>query len=458
MLIHFAGFSQMYLTSQEEIDNYNISNQPTVTESIFIIGEDITNLDSLYSITEIEDFLIIQNTSISNLSGLQNISTIRSFSIVSSPFLSNIDHILHFPVSMTTLNLTGTAMDIIPKFNNLKNINYFTLRSNEELVDISNLEAMEFQNISIKYNTQLSDCAIESVCNNILNFGGVDIVGNMEGCNSREEVLSNCENFEPCDLESAREYSNFDTWSDELLPDEWEGEVDTIQLSDTTLINISKFEPFEGESGHALKLTTYRATWSPFFEGLVSTSFNQPNDFFDISFDYCFEKITEQTFAGRGNLLINNLEIWQTLYNNNSAYVNCSNPKHVILCDIPKGTQPDLMTLTFRNKSISSPVDGALSSAWIIDNLKIEGVPTSTLNVQKQTKDLISVYPNPAWDMLTIDTDSEIETIQIFDLSGKEVMNRSFNNTISIDHLANGIYFIQLKSTSNNCTLKFIKI
>lgn len=58
----------------------------------------------------------------------------------------------------------------------------------------------------------------------------------------------------------------------------------------------------------------------------------------------------------------------------------------------------------------------------------------------------ISIYPNPANDFIYIQTESELDKIQIADLSGKVVMNQKVSNDsrINIANLPKGIYVVTL--------------
>ncbi len=67
----------------------------------------------------------------------------------------------------------------------------------------------------------------------------------------------------------------------------------------------------------------------------------------------------------------------------------------------------------------------------------------------------ISIYPNPAKTMLTIE--NATEDVQIFDITGRVVMNIDNKETnmlqINISHLSKGMYFVKV----GNYTTKFVK-
>lgn len=90
------------------------------------------------------------------------------------------------------------------------------------------------------------------------------------------------------------------------------------------------------------------------------------------------------------------------------------------------------------------------------DFLAIEG---------NEINDKLSLYPNPANDVLNLQIDQSIDlqSIFVFDVSGKLVIeqNLSDNNTLqqqlNISKLQNGIYFLKVNSLQGLTTIKFVK-
>ena len=75
-----------------------------------------------------------------------------------------------------------------------------------------------------------------------------------------------------------------------------------------------------------------------------------------------------------------------------------------------------------------------------------------------------SVYPNPTTDVLYVNALSteSITQAKIYDLSGKQLLNLSFDNhqaqqQIAVEHLASGMYIIELASEKHTQKTKFIK-
>ena len=71
-----------------------------------------------------------------------------------------------------------------------------------------------------------------------------------------------------------------------------------------------------------------------------------------------------------------------------------------------------------------------------------------------------NVYPNPADNVWNIRSNQSINSIQIFDVLGKQVMTLTPNSeTVSIkaSGLTNGIYFVKLSSAIGTKSIKLIK-
>lgn len=71
--------------------------------------------------------------------------------------------------------------------------------------------------------------------------------------------------------------------------------------------------------------------------------------------------------------------------------------------------------------------------------------------------DDIKVFPNPVTDILTINSKSEIENVEIYDMSGKRFSVNLNNNRVIVNNLSAGVYNISIKTKSGIITKKIIK-
>jgi len=83
----------------------------------------------------------------------------------------------------------------------------------------------------------------------------------------------------------------------------------------------------------------------------------------------------------------------------------------------------------------------------------------STLSRDSFDKNAISVYPNPTSGILKIKANPSLTGVNVFDISGKLLISSASNSKeISLQHLQNGIYFVQIQLENGNAsTFKIIK-
>ena len=68
------------------------------------------------------------------------------------------------------------------------------------------------------------------------------------------------------------------------------------------------------------------------------------------------------------------------------------------------------------------------------------------------------IYPNPVGNLLFIKESNVSSTVSIFDISGKMVLNqRIVNNSIDVENLESGIYFLKIETNNSFNTYKFVK-
>lgn len=72
-----------------------------------------------------------------------------------------------------------------------------------------------------------------------------------------------------------------------------------------------------------------------------------------------------------------------------------------------------------------------------------------------------SVFPNPTKDIVNIKTSLTIDTVIVYDLSGKQVKSidgqNLRNNSMDISQLKNGVYFLEVTAKNKSQTIKIIK-
>ena len=83
----------------------------------------------------------------------------------------------------------------------------------------------------------------------------------------------------------------------------------------------------------------------------------------------------------------------------------------------------------------------------------------SGVNIRKtEGQKAVNVYPNPANDKLFVEGLSEFKNVVIVNSLGQEVMQlKTIKSYLSIDQLAQGVYFLKATGKDGLYTQKFIK-
>lgn len=90
--------------------------------------------------------------------------------------------------------------------------------------------------------------------------------------------------------------------------------------------------------------------------------------------------------------------------------------------------------------------------------IALDNVVTSPVNTNEQELENTRVYPNPVFDLLTIEVE-DTASINLFNSIGQQVFNRSINNnvTVNLESLRKGIYYLHIESQGKNNVKKIIK-
>jgi len=243
-------FGNYYFSTQAEIDNFptNYPNCTILEGDVGISGNDITNLngldevssiggylslaynDTLTSLTGLDNLISIggmlyirNNGALANLSALNNLTSIGGDLFITYSYLKSLtglDNVtsigggLEIGSNYALTNLTGLdnltsvggylnfyANDALTSLTGLSNvtsiagpINIYNNDALTSLAGLDNIDADSIYSLTIKGNSHLSTCEVESVCDYLAIPGGnINISNNASGCNSQDEVEAVCE-------------------------------------------------------------------------------------------------------------------------------------------------------------------------------------------------------------------------------------------------------------------------
>ena len=81
----------------------------------------------------------------------------------------------------------------------------------------------------------------------------------------------------------------------------------------------------------------------------------------------------------------------------------------------------------------------------------------TVLSLEDFNASSITLYPNPTTNYITIDTKAIVETVEIYSISGKRVLQTSQTQNISTQQLEKGIYIIKIQTDYGQITKRMIK-
>jgi len=116
------------------------------------------------------------------------------------------------------------------------------------------------------------------------------------------------------------------------------------------------------------------------------------------------------------------------------------------------------------NQNLNAPFfyeDAIDDIAFYTTNLSASQVSTlfSTLSVDDvEFNTTISVFPNPTADILQIKSSQPIESVQLFTMEGKQLLNVQNRATIDISQLKSGMYVLTIKTQKGTIIKKISKI
>ena len=136
------------------------------------------------------------------------------------------------------------------------------------------------------------------------------------------------------------------------------------------------------------------------------------------------------------------------------SLTNCGNNTEVVLYKIDKGahTWPGaFITLGVTNQDVEA-------SEVIWNFFKDKTLSNQTTSLESMISNDISIYPNPSYGEVYIDSEYEIEKYEIISLMGERVKKGTINNSsnyLDISDLLSGTYIILIESNNHTFSKKF---
>ena len=142
-------------------------------------------------------------------------------------------------------------------------------------------------------------------------------------------------------------------------------------------------------------------------------------------------------------------------HNNPFNTLNLANGNNSNFTFVIAGTNPNLTCIEVDDVSYST-------ANWTGTNFQFDPVSSFStdcatfLSLENKENISVNIFPNPASDVITVNTSAQIEEVNVFDTYGNLV--NTFNaSTFSVSHLSAGIYFLTVSTDKGTVQNKFIK-
>jgi hypothetical protein len=166
---------------------------------------------------------------------------------------------------------------------------------------------------------------------------------------------------------------------------------------------------------------------------------------------------TALTFFGCGNNTLASLDLSNNVfltdiycYENLLSSLNIANGTNGIISVFWTYSNPNLTCIQVD--------DAAYSTAnWTDIDAGASFSTNCGVGIDEETNNIsFSIYPNPASDQITIDSEEMIEGITIFNMFG-ELVQRVTSATFSVENLSNGVYVMNIQTANGVVRSRFIK-
>lgn len=107
-----------------------------------------------------------------------------------------------------------------------------------------------------------------------------------------------------------------------------------------------------------------------------------------------------------------------------------------------------------RTNKVRLYVNSTATNIVRLYEIEVYGKQSSSLGVKEFTSNKFTIYPNPTSNSLYVSGINDIESLEIFDLNGRQLIKKADANSVDISELSKGVYFIKLNDKE---IFKFIK-
>ena len=126
-----------------------------------------------------------------------------------------------------------------------------------------------------------------------------------------------------------------------------------------------------------------------------------------------------------------------------------------VLCDVTGAVAPAAGAILGGALNINPLTNSVYVDSIVFDNVVPLALGTADFG---NTKNTISLYPNPAKEVLNISSYNNITKIEVYDMQGRNVVSNNNSSNVNIGALGKGAYIVKVVQENGNIVAKqFIK-
>jgi hypothetical protein len=102
--------------------------------------------------------------------------------------------------------------------------------------------------------------------------------------------------------------------------------------------------------------------------------------------------------------------------------------------------------------------DYQINQVYILNEITITVDGTGVLSTEKINSFEFNTYPNPVSNVLNINSQETIQSVEVFNLLGKKVLStKNVNGSLDVSSLSKSVYILKLTSDNGVSTKRFVK-
>lgn len=439
-LSHLSELNEIYYDIWVQFGEFTIDNNDALTSlnglenlNQFPADLSIINNDALLSISNLKigsDEIIIENNpslqSISNLDFASNNTTVGLFLIKDNSNLSSISSVIGTVFISGQLIIDNSGLSNLSGLENLQmGVGFFSPNEGVILKNNNNLTSLNGLNTNLAYlggieldnNPILSDITLLSNFSSggFLRFKNSPSISNLNSLSPvnscREIVVEGTNGFTNL---SGLENLNCDS---------------NVHILNSNLTDISQ-----------LGLSDY--LFSVRIEG--NQSINNLTVFSSLEI---MDALNPVTFSIINNNQLTNLDGFENLHTLDGFFTIEDNDLLNNFCAFNTLFTTGTFSGTYNvNNNAYNP-----SQSQIADN------SNCSLSIEDFDMSSVKIYPNPTTDFINIQSNFDINSVEIYSLHGQKVLLVENKKRIDISSLSEGIYFLKLKTVKGEITKKVVK-